>query len=92
MKVARKRPGEPWEFAEVENSLEALQSEVGGYIETVTFGSDSCLVVNEEGRIRGLPFNLNFCGLQLFGTVLLVGVKSDEFCDVPIKKIDFLQK
>lgn len=92
MKVARKRPGEPWEFTEIENSLEALQAEVGGYIETVTLFSDASIVVNEEGIPKGLPFNLNFCGLQLFGTVLLVGVKGDEFCDVPIKKIDFLQR
>lgn len=92
MKVARKRPGTPWEFADIENSLEALQAEVGGYIETVTFCSDACIVVNEEGIPRGLPFNLNFCGLDLYGTVLLVGVKGDEFCDVHIKKIECLPK
>lgn len=92
MKIARKRPGEPWEFAEVENTLEALQTEVGGYIETVTLTVDACLVVNEEGRLRGLPFNVNFAGLKLVGTVLLVGVNGDEFCDVPLTRLNILPK
>lgn len=92
MKVARKRPGEPWEFTKIKNSLEALQAEVGGYIKTIPLCSDSCLVVNMVGIPKGLPFNLNFCGLRLFGTVLLVGVEDDKFYDVPIKKIDFLQR
>ena len=90
MKILRKRPGERWEFAEIENTLEALQAEVGGYIETVTVTSDACLIVNEEGRIKAMPFNLNFAGLQLFGPVLLVGVDGDEFCDVPIKAEDLM--
>lgn len=92
MKIARKRPRESWEFAEVENTLEALQAEVGGYIETVSFLSDVCVIVNEEGLINDMPFNLNFAGLQLFGPVLLVGVNGDEFCDVPFKDFKHLPK
>ena len=90
MKVARKKPRAPWELVEIENTLEALQAEVGGYIETVTFTSDTCLIVNEEGIINDLPFNLNFAGLQLFGTVLWVGVNEEdgEFCDVPLTDKD----
>lgn len=88
MKILRKRPGKAWEFAEGENTLEALQAEVGGYIETVSFLSDVCIIVNEEGLINDMPFNMKFAGLQLFGPVLLVGVKGDEFCDVPIKPED----
>lgn len=84
MKIARKRPGEPWELADVENTLEAMQAEVGGYIEAVPFTADACIVVNEEGLILGLPYNVNFAGLRLYGTVLLVGVAGDEFCDVPL--------
>lgn len=88
MKILRKRPGEPWEFADVENTLEALQAEVGGYIEAVSFLSDACLLVNEEGILRGLPYNVNFAGLPLVGTVLMAGVNGDEFCDVPLARTD----
>lgn len=83
MKVLRKKPGEAWEQVEIENTLEALQAEVGGYIETVTLLSDLVLIVNEEGRINGMRFNVNLCGMQLFGTILAVGVNGDEFCDIP---------
>ena len=92
MKIARKRPRESWEFVDIPNTLEALQAEVGGYIETVSFLSDLCIIVNEEGRINAMPFNLRFAGLQLFGPVLLVGVNGDEFCDVPISNFDHLPK
>lgn len=30
MKVFRKRPGEGWELIEIDNTLEALQKQVGG--------------------------------------------------------------
>ncbi len=83
MKALRKRPGEAWEEAEIENTLEALQHEVGGYFETVTLLSDLALIVNKEGRINGRRFNMELCGMQLFGTVLAVGFKGDEFCDIP---------
>lgn len=92
MKAARKRPGEPWEFVEIENSLEALQAEVGGYIETLTVCSDACLVLNEEGKRLGLPFNFRWGTYRFCGTVLLVGVKGDEFGDVPLTKLNILPK
>ena len=92
MKVARKRPGEPWEFAEVENSLEALQAEVGGYIETFTCASDACLVMNEEGRLLGLPCNFYWGPHCFCGTVLLVGVKGDEFGDLQLVELSCLPK
>ena len=83
MRVLRKKVREPWEVAEVDNTLEALQREVGGYIETLGITCDSCLIVNEEGLISHLPFNTRLFGQFLFGTILIVGVKGDEFCDVP---------
>lgn len=92
IKVARKRPGEPWEFAEIDNTLEALQAEVGGYIETLTVCSDACLVLNEEGRLLDLPFNFRWGTYRFYGTVLLVGVEGDEFGDVPLTKLNILPK
>ena len=37
MRAIRKRPGQEPQIIDVENSLEALQLEVDGWIETVTF-------------------------------------------------------
>ena len=73
MKAIRKKPGCTPEIIEVENTLKALQQ---GYIE-------AALICNEEGRILGLPDNGRVCGVDVVGTVLIVGTKGEEFCDVP---------
>ena len=49
------------EFIEPKNgtdfSLEELQTIVDGYIEVVRLGENRIMVVNEEGKLQGLPFN-----------------------------------
>ena len=87
MKAIRKKPGCAPEIIEVENTLEALQQEVGGYIETVSI-ADVVIICNEEGRLCGLPYNCRFVGVDFVGTLLVVGRNKDEFCDVP--EADFL--
>lgn len=84
MKVARKDPGRNWDLVEIDNSLESLQKAVGGWIEAVTLAEDVAVICNEEGRILDLPYNCLFCGMDWYGTILLVGVDGEEFCDVPI--------
>ena len=81
MKAFRKRPGEGWELIEVENTLEALQKQVGGHIETVSFMKNTCIICNEEGLLIGLPVNV-FLDYPFRGTLLIVGVDGEEFCDV----------
>lgn len=80
---SQKKVGSEWENVDIENTLEALQREVCGYIETVGITTDACIIVNEEGLINDMPFNTRLFGLQLFGTILIVGVDGDEFCDLP---------
>ena len=92
MKVVLYRPGEPGRLPEIENSLEALQGAVGGYIETVTLTEDLTFVCNEEGRLMGLPFNRKILGINFVGPVLAVGVAGEEFCDVPEEAVDWLMK
>lgn len=81
MKALRKHPGEGWELIEVENTLEALQKQVGGYIETGSFMKNTCIICNEEGLLIGLPVNV-FLDYPFRGTLLIVGVDGEEFCDV----------
>lgn len=88
MKAIRKKPGCAPEIIEVENTLEALQAEADGYIETATIASDVVVICNEEGVLRGLPYNCRFVGVDFVGTILVVGRNKDEFCDVP--EADFL--
>lgn len=83
MKAIRKKPGCAPELVGVENTLKALQQEVGGYIEVITLPYGAALICNEEGRILGLPDNGRVCGVDVVGTVLIVGVNGPELCDVP---------
>lgn len=38
-------------------SLEELQAVVGGYIEIAEMKGGEFMVINEEGKLKGLPFN-----------------------------------
>lgn len=86
MRVFIKEPGNTWELADVENTLDALQKAVGGYIETLTFCTEPdtlVLIMDEEGRLNGKQYNMTICEIPLFGTLLLCGKDRDEFTDVP---------
>ena len=79
-----KRPGEEPKHVYISNTLENLQTHVGGYIETVTVDRDFVVICNEEGRNIGLPRNCGIAGIDFVGTIILAGVKDDEFADCPI--------
>ena len=83
MKAIRKKPGCEPEVIDIDNTLAALQQEVEGYIEVITLPYGAAIICNEEGRILGLPDNGRVCGVDVVGTVLIVGVNGEEFCDVP---------
>ena len=83
MKVIRFLPGALPEPIEIENTLEALQKQVGGHIQAVTVGPDLCAICNEEGRLLNLPYMGTINYIPFFGPVLLVGVNGEDFCDVP---------
>lgn len=85
MRAIRKRPGEAPEIVDVDNTLEALQAEVGGQIESLRFAADATILCNEEGKMIPLEPNLAFCGDVLFGTVLVVGVKGEAFCSLNMR-------
>ena len=65
------------ENIDIPNTLEALQKEVGGYIETLTLAPGVVMIVDEEGRLKDKPCNgkaSDICGMSIVG---------DEFCDIP---------
>ncbi|MBR3422668.1 MAG: DUF3846 domain-containing protein [Ruminococcus sp.] len=72
---------------DIENTLEALQEAVYGYIKAVTLIPDKVtMLVNEEGRLRGMAANpaaSAITGLPIVGPAIIVGVDGDEFCDIP---------
>ena len=54
-------PGMPYQAAAPENgkffTLKELQTIVGGYIECLSLKNGMTMVVNEEGKLEGLPYN-----------------------------------
>lgn len=63
--------------------LHGLQQLVGGHIETLALGQDMTLIVNEEGLLRDLDYNLvasKFMNMHLVGDAVLccVGLRDDE--------------
>ena len=40
-----------------EPTLKAAQEFVGGYVEGITFPNGDYLIINEEGKLMGLPLN-----------------------------------
>lgn len=50
----------------------------------MTVTSDCALIVNEEGRLIGLPYNCTISNLDLVGPVLVVGINGEELADCPL--------
>lgn len=71
----------------IENTLDALQAAVDGYIETVTLiPGKAVMIVNEEGLLRGMvpnPAASMIAGTKIVGPAIVVGVDGDEFTDFP---------
>lgn len=69
---------------EIPNTLSALQQTVDGHIETVYLDSGLVMIVNEEGKLRGLPVSFQTQYDTIVGTAVICGQCGDEFADCPI--------
>lgn len=78
MKVLVKEPGKPAEVREIENTLEACQKIVDGWIEVVRIATNVAIVVNEEGKINGMKPNFIFRGDLICGPAFFCGITSGD--------------
>lgn len=82
---------------EIGDDLKDLQSVVGGLIECV-YIDDVALVVNDENKFNGTPFNRAIyyeCGNVvdcIFGTFFICGLGEEDFADLPDKEIERFTK
>lgn len=82
IQVIRKEVGFEPEMIEIDNSIEALREQVGGYIEIIgSYVCDGNFVVNEDGKINGLPYNCSIEGHRFHGTVIYIGPLTGDFMD-----------
>ena len=93
IKVIIKRPDEKkGHVTAISNTLENLQRNVEGYIETYTPFGETVIICNEEGHLLNLPVNC-VCGGNLFvGTIIVCGRDGDEFADVPEEALALWKK
>ena len=73
-----------------DNTLEAFQEAVGGYIETYSLAEGVCIICNEEGKLLGLPYNMSIFREDFVGTILVVGTKGDEFASLKASQVPAL--
>lgn len=87
---------------EIEDKLEVLQDIVGGYIEYVDLSQDGLtMIVNEEGKIYDLEYNLRATLLydathmghdMILGNVIILRDKDGENIDIEKEDIDTIKK
>jgi len=89
IRVLLVRPGEYPKAIRVRQDLASLQDLVEGPIEIVSAYPDVILACNEEGKLKGLPFNraiLREDGSPadiICGTFFLCGAEDGDFGDIP---------
>ena len=79
----------------IDNTLSSLQNEVGGYIQAVyPYEDPVALIVHEEGKLIGLPYNRPLADEDghiydvIVGTSLVVGLTEDNFGSLSQELID----
>jgi hypothetical protein len=76
LKVCYKQPGEIVQVREVNNTLDALQGLVGGYIELARVVSEGVgILCNEEALILRLPYNR----MGLYGPLVWIGLSEEDW-------------
>lgn len=85
MRALRIAP-EASEVIEIDNTLPSLQEAVGGFIDVVTlYQYNVVMIVDDEGLLKGYPFNPAASILAertIVGTVLLLSTEGEEFTDL----------
>lgn len=72
----------------IDNTLRALQYEVGGYLEPIPCISTNIQVFCDgDGKYKGLDPNFMIADVPIVGTVLFVGLnaRGDDFGDLPAR-------
>jgi hypothetical protein len=79
-------------LTKIENTLEAFQKLVGGYIEVVRLDEGICAVINEEGKLLDLEPNILLRHDYLAGTVVLVTTDGEgEFAGISKEQVKALE-
>lgn len=76
--IIKVEPHRQPEVITINNTLEALQGLVEGYLEAVSLSPTACIIVNEEGKLLGLTPNRKLNHDILVGNIIIVGTEGPE--------------
>lgn len=82
MKVIRKRPGEGPKVVNLQ-SMEQIYAELGKNVKRVDIATNAAILYDDGWRENGKPMNQVLCGLELGGTVFIVGCSKNSLTDLP---------
>lgn len=82
IRVLYKAPGKEPEWREISNDLKSFQELINGYIECLTWDDRYLMIVNNEGKLKGLRFNFKFYGDDIVGPVVWVSLDRGEFAGI----------
>lgn len=93
------QPGKYPQKVSISRDLESLQKMVGGYISfTYPFKENVGIVLNDEGKLYGLPFNRALRDESgdpydtINGDFLVVGLTDDDISSLPLELMDKFEK
>ena len=86
-----KHPNQDPYLTPLSAELEAMQKLVGGYLQEVAISTDIVILCDEEGELKGKPYNCTFVSHDLVGTLVFVGVNKDIWADCPLSYQEFRQ-
>ena len=99
MMVLLVEPEKHPQVVEIGSDLKSLQNAVGGMIETVyPFEENVGLIVNEEGKLNGLPLNRALKDENgevldvMAGTFLVTGLSEEGFCSLTKEQAEKFQQ
>ena len=98
MKILVVEPSKKPYTKEIEGTLKSMQEIVKGLIEPIYIDNDAVIIVNEEGKLIGLPpnriiYNEHFQDI-IFGTcfICLAPADSEDFESLPDDLLDMYTK
>ena len=88
IKLVVQNPGEISRVVTIQNTLEAMQEVIGGYIETVTLPNGLVLVMDEEGRLKGLRENVRCVQFgTIVGRIFITAAEGESFRSLTVDEI-----
>lgn len=92
MKVVLKEPGEMPKLIEIDGKLETLQELVGGNIEHVGLTDRLGMLCNDEGKLKGEPYNFYLAAINdnIVGNAVFIGEDGEDFTDIDREDVKML--